>query len=59
MDSLHWGSVIRGHHVYMKTWTPFVDEVLHMEQETHNIQDCFPVAVPKDGIMAYWSCATC
>ena len=54
MDSLHWGRVICGHHVCMKIWTPFVDEVLHMEQKIHDVQDCFPVAVAKDGIMAYW-----
>ena len=45
MDSLHWDSVIRGHHVYKEIWTPFVGEVLRVEQETHNAQDRFAVAI--------------
>ena len=48
MDSLHWDSVIRGHRAYKEIWTPFVGEVLHVEQETHNVQDRFAVAVVKD-----------
>ena len=50
MDSLHWDSVIRGHHVYKDIWTPFIGEVLRVEQETHNVQDRFAVAVVKDDI---------
>ena len=51
MDSLHWDSVIRGHHVYKEIWTPFVGEVLRVEQETHNAQDRFAVAIVKDDII--------
>ena len=47
MDSLHWDSVIRGHHVYKDIWTPFIGEVLRVEQETHNVQDQFAVAVVR------------
>ena len=50
MDSLHWDSVIRGHRVYQDIWTPFIGEVLHVEQETHNVQDRFTVAIVKDDI---------
>ena len=50
MDSLHWDSVIHGHHVYKDIWTPFIGEVLRVEQETHNVQDRFAVAVVKDNI---------
>ena len=38
-------SVVRGHHIYKNVWTPFVGEVLHVEQEAHNPEDCFAVAV--------------
>ena len=48
MDSLHWDSVIHGHHVYKEIWTAFVGEVLRVEQETHNAQDCFTVTIVKD-----------
>ena len=50
MDSLHWDSVIRGHHVYKDIWTLFIGEVLRVEQETHNVQDRFAVAIVKDDI---------
>ena len=55
MNSLHWDSMICDHHVNKNIWTPFV---LHVEQEMHNAQDCFTVAVMKDGIMASWPYAT-
>ena len=41
--------VIRGHHVYKNIWTPFIGEVLHVEQEAHNDEDCFAVAIIKTG----------
>ena len=50
MDSLHWDSVIRGHHVHKDIWTPFIGEDLRVEQETHNVQDRFDVAVVKHNI---------
>ena len=30
------GSVIRGHHIYKDTWTPFVGEVLEVKPDTTN-----------------------
>ena len=45
MDSHHWESVIRGHHVYKDIWTPFVGEILNVQQEVHNAEDRFAVAV--------------
>ena len=48
MDSLSWGSVIRGHHIYKDIWTPFVGEILHVEQEARNLEeDRFAVAIVK------------
>ena len=47
MDSLYVDSDIRGHHVYKNIWTPFVGEVLLVEQEDHNPQDCFAVTILK------------
>ena len=49
--------MICDHHFNKNIWTPFVDEVLHVEQEMHNAQDCFAVAIVKDGILASWPCA--
>ena len=45
MDSHHWESVIHGHHVYKDIWTPFVGEILNVQQEVHNAEDRFAVAV--------------
>jgi len=42
-------SVIRGHHIYKDIWTPFVAETLHVEREAHYPEDCFTVAIVKDG----------
>ena len=50
MDSLHWDSIICGHHVYKDIWTPFIGKLLCVEQETHNVQDRFAVAIVKDNI---------
>ena len=47
MDSLRWNSVIRGHHIYKDIWTPFVGEILCVEQEMHNSEDRFAVAIVK------------
>ena len=48
MDSLHWDNVIRSYHIYKDIWTPFIGEILRVEQEAHNTADCFAVAVVKD-----------
>ena len=48
MDSHHWDSVILGHHVYKDIWTPFVGEILNVQQEVHNVEDHFAVAVVKN-----------
>ena len=49
MDSLHVDSDIHGHHVYKNIWTSFVGEVLLVEQEDHNTEDYFTVALLKSG----------
>ena len=40
--------MIHGHHIYKDIWTPFVGEILRLEQEAHTTADRFPVAVVKD-----------
>ena len=47
MESLHWNSVVHGHHMYKHIWTPFVDEILRVEQEDDNPEDCFAVCIVK------------
>jgi len=49
MDSLQVDSDIRGHHVYKNVWTPYLGEFLLVEQEDHNPEDCFAVAILKSG----------
>ena len=48
MDSHHWESVIRGHHVFKDIWSPFVGEILNVQQEVHNAKDRFAVVVVKN-----------
>ena len=40
-------SAIRGHHVYMSAWQPFIGEHLEIEGENSNAHDRFAVAVIK------------
>ena len=54
MDSLHVDSDICGHHVYKNVWTPFVGEVLLVEREDHNPEDCFAVAILKSGEIVWY-----
>ena len=42
-------SVIRGHHVFKRVWTPVVSEVLAVKRETGNTKDRFVVSVCKYG----------
>ena len=35
--------MIRGHHIYKDIWTPFIGEILHVEQEAHSTTDHFTV----------------
>ena len=48
MNLRHWKSVIHSHHVYKDIWTPFVGEILNVQQEVHNAEDHFAVAVVKN-----------
>ena len=41
-------STVRGHHVYNRTWTPFIGEVLQTATERSNEHDRFAVGVTKD-----------
>ena len=38
--TIHWDSMIHGHPVYEDIWTPIIDEILCVEQETHDAKDC-------------------
>ena len=42
-------SVIRGHHVYKRIWTPVIGEVLDAERERNNSSDKHAVAVTRNG----------
>ena len=42
-------SVVRGHHIYQKSWTPVIGEVLTVEREENNPHDDHAVAVMKNG----------
>ena len=41
-------SAVRGHHIYKRTWTPLIGEVLQTATERRNEHDRFAVAVTKD-----------
>ena len=43
-------SVVRGHHIYKRIWTPVLGEKLQIKIEEDNHHDARPVAVTKDGI---------
>ena len=38
-------SVVRGHHVFKRIWTPVVGEILAVDIESGNAQDRYAVAV--------------
>ena len=40
-------STVRGHHIYKRTWTPFIGEVLQTATERSNEHDRFAIAVAK------------
>ena len=42
-------SVVRGHHIYQKSWTPMIRGVLIVEREENNQHDDYAVAVTKNG----------
>ena len=42
-------SVVRGHHIYQKSWTPVIGEVLTVEREENNQHDDYAVAAMKNG----------
>ena len=44
-------SVVRGHHVFKRIWTPVVGEVLTVAREAGNTEDRFAVAVTKDDMV--------
>ena len=41
--SIH--SVVHGHHVYKEIWTPYVEEMLALQQKIGNVHNRFAVAV--------------
>ena len=42
-------SVIRGHHIYKRVWTPIIGEILSVAIDSANRHDRFAVAVLKAG----------
>ncbi len=44
-------SVVRGHHVYKRIWTPTVGEQLQLRPEEDNESDPRAVAVLKHGVI--------
>ena len=38
---------LRGYHVYMKDWTPTLNDVLSTIHESGNIHDCYAIAARK------------
>ena len=47
MDVFEVESSVRGHHVYMQEWTPFIGEKLECQREETNEQDPYAVAIVK------------
>ena len=45
--TLNLQSVIRGHHVFKRVWTPFVGEVLSLAKEVGNPHNQYAIAVQK------------
>ena len=41
-------SVIRGHHIYKRIWTPVVGEELLLQRDLTNSYDIFAVGIMKD-----------
>ena len=41
-------SVVRGHHIYQKSWTPMIGEVLTVERVDNNQHDDYAVAMTKN-----------
>ena len=44
-------SVVRGHHVYKRIWTPRVGEQLQLKHEEGDSNDVRAVAIAKGGII--------
>ena len=44
-------SVVRGHHVFKRIWTPVVSEVLTVARGASNTEDRFAIAVTKDDMV--------
>ena len=56
MKELRKDGVVRGHHVYISVWTPFIGEELYLEPEESKEQDKYAVAVRKnDGWRNFWT----
>ena len=48
-------SVVRGHHVYKRVWTPFIGEQLTLKHEEDNANDWRAVAVIKiDAVVGHF-----
>ena len=42
-------SVVRGHHIYKRVWSPTIGEVLQLSREERNEHDRFAVCLLKPG----------
>ena len=47
-ENYYLDSCVRGHHVYLRVWTPHVGEILSTRKEAGNHHNRFAVAVLKD-----------
>ena len=48
LEDYFYDSVVRGHHIYKSTWTPFAGEVLSVNEEDGNEHDPYAVCVLKN-----------
>ena len=51
MEDCLYHSIVRGHHVYKSVWTPYIGEVLPVQEELGNEHDSYAVSVQKAGII--------
>lgn len=51
MEDCFYHSVVRGHHVYKTVWTPYVGEVLEVQEELDNHHDSYALCILKAGII--------
>ena len=51
MEDCLYRSIVRGHHIYKSVWTPYIGEMLPVQEELDNEHDSYAVSVQKVGII--------